>query len=170
MTRGIVLFATKYGSTQEIAGALADKLGFKSKNVVDIKDDSELDQYDVILLGAPIYFDDIYQDMKHFIQSFFIKLGGKKLITFAVYGATKGYVEIDYAQKFANYFDPKPVLSLIFLGRATKETLGEDDYKKLYIFYKYRLRSKFEDFDYFDENKIDVVAEKVREIIEKLGC
>ena len=96
MTRGIVLYATKYGSTQEIAEALATKLDFKIKNVMTIEDDSELDLYDIIILGTPIYFDDIYEDMKQFINSFFIKLGGKKLITFAVFGATKGYLDTEY--------------------------------------------------------------------------
>jgi menaquinone-dependent protoporphyrinogen IX oxidase len=166
MTSGIVLFATKYGSTEEIAQALADDLEFDIKNVMNIEDDAELDKYDTIILGTPIYFDDIHQNMKHFITSYFIKLGGKNLITFAVYGATKGYLDTDYSQKFANYFDPKPALSVMFLGRATKTTLGEDDFKKLYIFFKYRLRTKFEEFDYFDENKIDIVVEKIKEIIE----
>ncbi len=165
MTKGIVLFATKYGSTQEIAEVLATKLEFDSRNVMNLEDEAELDKYDVIILGTPIYFDDIYEDMKHFITTFFIKLGGKKLITFAVYGATKGYLETDYAQKFADYFEPKPVLSLTFLGRATKATLGEDDYKKLYIFFKYGLRTKFEEFDYFDENKIDFTVEKIKKLI-----
>ena len=167
MSRGIVLYATKYGSTEEIAQALADKLEFDVKNVMYVEDDSELDKYDTIILGTPIYFDDIYPDMKHFIQSFFIKLGGKNLITFAVYGATKGILDTDYAQKFANYFEPKPMVSLMFLGRATKETLGEDDYKKLYIFFKYRLRTKFEEFDYFDENKLDFAVEKIKGLLEK---
>jgi menaquinone-dependent protoporphyrinogen IX oxidase len=165
MTSGIVYFATKYGSTEEIAQTIADRLGFDIKNVMYVEDETELDKYDTIILGTPIYFDDIYQDMKHFVQTFFIKLGGKKLITFAVNGATKGYMDTDYAQKFANYFDPKPAMSVAFLGRATKETLGEDDYKKLYIFFKYRLRTKFEEFDYFDENKIDVVVDKIKELI-----
>ena len=78
MTRGIVLYATKYGSTQEIAESLADKLEFQTKNVADICEDSELEQYDVIILGTPIYFDDIFEDMKHFVTSYFIKLGDKK--------------------------------------------------------------------------------------------
>jgi menaquinone-dependent protoporphyrinogen IX oxidase len=165
MTSGIVLYATKYGSTQEIAEALANKLGFQSKNVANFEDGAELDKYEMIILGSPIYFDDIYQDMKHFIQSFFIQLGGKKLITFAVFGATKGHLDTDYAKKFANYFQPPPEMSVMFLGRATKDTLGEDDYKKLYIFFKYRLRTKFEEFDYFDENKIDTVAEKIKGLL-----
>ena len=165
MTKGIVLYATKYGSTQEIAESLANKLEFNSKNVLHIEDETELDKYDVIILGTPIYFDDIFEDMKHFINTFFIKLGSKKLITFAVYGAVKGYLDTDYARKFAEYFNPKPAMSVMFLGRATKNTLGEDDHKKLYFFFKYRLRTKFEEFDYFDENKIEYVVDKIREII-----
>jgi menaquinone-dependent protoporphyrinogen IX oxidase len=165
MTKGIIVFSTKYGSTQEIAETLANKLDFESKNVMYLEDSSELDQYDTVILGSPIYHDDINEDMKHFITSFFIKLGGKKLITFAVYGATKGHLEMDYAQKFADYFDPKPVLSLSFLGRATKSSLNENDYKKLQIFYKNRLNSELSDFDYFDENKLDFVVDKIKELI-----
>ena len=59
MNRGIIIFATRYGSTQEIAEKLAEKLDFQSKNVMYLEDGSELDQYDTIILGSPIYFDDI---------------------------------------------------------------------------------------------------------------
>jgi menaquinone-dependent protoporphyrinogen IX oxidase len=165
MTRGLVLFATKYGSTQELAETLAEKLGFTAKNVMQFEDGSELDQYDVLVLGSPIYYDDICDDMKHFITSFFFKLGDKKLVTFSVYGATKGYLETDYAAKFANYFDPKPALSVMFLGRATKSSLSEADYRKLQIFYRNRLNAELSDFDYFDENKVDFVVEKIKEVI-----
>ena len=166
MARGIVLYATKYGSTQEIAEALATKLDFQLKNVRDVGEDTELDLYDVIILGTPIYFDDIFEDMKHFITSYFIKLGDKKLITYAVNGAVKGHLDTDYGEKFANYFNPKPMLYLNFFGRATKSSLGEDDYKKLYIFYKYRLRTKFQDFDYFDENKLDIATDKIKQTLQ----
>jgi menaquinone-dependent protoporphyrinogen IX oxidase len=163
MSRGIVIYATRYGSTQEIAENIANKLDFESKNVMYIDDASELDEYDKIILGSPIYYDDICEEMKRFISSFFIKLGGKKLFTFAVYGATKGRLDIDYATKFANYFNPHPVISVAFLGRATKTSLTEKDYKNLQIFFKNRLESDLSDFDYFDENKVDVVVEKIKE-------
>lgn len=166
MTKGIVLYSTKYGSTKEIAEVLANKLDFQSKNVMYLEDGSELDCYDVVILGAPIYHDDINAEMKHFINSFFIKLGGKKLITFAVYGAIKGHLDINYAQKFANYFQPKPILSLHLLGRATKESLSNEDYNKLQIFYKNRLGAELSDFDYFNENKLDFIVGKIKEIIE----
>ena len=166
MTRGIVLYATRYGSTQEIAEAIAAKLDFETKNVMYIDDGSELDEYDQIVLGSPIYYDDICEDMKRFISSFFIKLGDKKLFTFVVYGATKGHFNIDYATKFANYFDPHPLFSVAFLGRATKTSLTDKDYKNLEIFFKNRLKVDLSDFDYFDENKIDFVVEKVKDIID----
>jgi menaquinone-dependent protoporphyrinogen IX oxidase len=165
MARAIIYYATKYGSTQEIAEALGEKLGIPSKNVMYVTDGSELDQYDVIILGSPIYYDDICENMKHFLTSFFIKIGGKKLITYAVYGATKGHLDRNYAQTFADYFSPAPQIALMFLGRATKESLSKDDYRKLEIFYKNRLNAELTDFDYFDENKLDIAAEKIKEII-----
>ena len=165
MTRAIIYYSTKYGSTQEIAENLGEKLGIPSKNVMYVKDGSELDQYDLLILGSPIYFDDIHADMKHFLTSFFIKIGGKKLITFAVYGATKGHLDRDYAKTFAEYFSPAPVLSLKFLGRATKESLSQDDFRKLEVFYRNRLNSELADFDYFDENRLDKAAEDINKII-----
>jgi menaquinone-dependent protoporphyrinogen IX oxidase len=166
MTRAIIYYATKYGSTQEIAEALGEKLNIPSKNVMYVTDESELDKYDLLILGSPIYFDNICADMKHFFTSFFIKIGAKKKITFAVYGATKGYLDRNYAQLFAEYFSPPPEISLMFLGRATKESLSAEDYRKLDIFYRNRLNAELSDFDYFDENKLDVAVEKIKEVIQ----
>jgi menaquinone-dependent protoporphyrinogen IX oxidase len=165
MTRAIIYYATKYGATQEIAEKFGELLGAPTKNVMHVSDGSEIDQYDTLILGSPIYFDDIFEDMKHFLTSFFIKIGAKKLITFAVYGATKGYLDKNYAQVFADYFSPSPVISLMFLGRATKESLSDEDYKKLEIFYKNRLNAELSDFDYFDENRLEIAAGKIKEVI-----
>ncbi len=166
MTHAIIYYATRYGSTQEIAETLGDMLGIPSKNVMYVKDGSEFDKYDLLLLGTPIYFDDIYEDMKHFLTSFFIKIGGKKLITFAVYGAMKGHLDKNYAKVFADYFSPAPAVSMMFLGRATKESLSKDDYRKLEIFYRNRLNAELTDFDYFDENRLGVAVNKIKEIIK----
>jgi menaquinone-dependent protoporphyrinogen IX oxidase len=161
----IILYATRYGSTREIAEMMGEKLEIPIKNVTEIANSSELEQYDYIILGSPIYFDDIYEDMKHFLTSFFITIGQKKLITYAVYGAVKGYLERDYGKDFGNYFQPSPLLSLSFLGRATKSSLSEEDYKKLELFYNNRLNEELNDFDYFDENKIDAVVEEIKNLI-----
>lgn len=165
MTRAVIYYATKYGSTQEIAEKFGELLEIPIKNVMYVEDGSELDQYDVLILGSPIYFDDICEDMKHFLTSFFIKIGGKKLITYAVFGATKGYLDRNYGQLFADYFQPSPALSYMFLGRATKDTLSAEDYKNLEIFYKNRLNATLNDFDYFDENKLELAAQKIKEVI-----
>ncbi len=161
----IILYATRYGSTREIAEMMGEKLEIPIKNVTEISSRAELEQYDYIILGTPIYFDDIYEDMKHFLTSFFITIGQKKLITYAVYGAVKGYLEKDYGKDFGEYFQPPPLLSLSFLGRATKSSLSEEDYRKLEIFYNNRLNEELNDFDYFDENKIDAVVEEIKNLI-----
>ncbi len=166
MNHAIILYATRYGSTREIAEALATKLEIPYKNVNEISDRSELETYDYIILGAPIYYDDIFEEMKHFITSFFITIGQKKLITFAVYGATKGRLDKDYSRTFADYFQPAPLLSIDFVGRATKSSLGDEDYRKLEIFYKNRLDAELSDFDYFDENRIDEEAAKIKEVMQ----
>ena len=71
----IIIYATRYGSTREIAEMMGEKLEIPIRNVTEITDNSELKQYDYLILGTPIYFDDIYEDMKHFLTSFFIIFG-----------------------------------------------------------------------------------------------
>jgi menaquinone-dependent protoporphyrinogen IX oxidase len=161
----IIIFATRYGSTREIAEMMGEKLEIPIKNLNDISNSSEFEQHDYLILGTPIYFDDIYEEMKHFLTSFFITIGQKKLITYTVSGAVKDHLERDYAKIFSNYFQPPPLLSLGFVGRATKSSLGEEDFRKLEIFYNNRLNEEFHDFDYFDENKIDKAVEQIKNLI-----
>jgi len=51
--KGIVLYRTTYGSTQEYAGWIANKTGYKMEAMQDF-DTAEIENYDVIILGSNI--------------------------------------------------------------------------------------------------------------------
>ncbi|MHC1757850.1 MAG: flavodoxin domain-containing protein [Methanosarcina sp.] len=56
-TRVLVAYASRYGSTQEVAGAIAATLR-ESGLMVDLKSVKEiksLEEYDAVVLGAPLY-------------------------------------------------------------------------------------------------------------------
>lgn len=56
-TRVLVAYASRYGSTQEVAGAIADTLR-ENGLVVDLKPVQEiknLEEYTAVVLGAPLY-------------------------------------------------------------------------------------------------------------------
>lgn len=165
MKRTLILFATKYGSTQQIAESLATKLEVKHKNVMYVEDKAELEKYDVLILGTPIYNDDIHEDMKHFINTFSMQINEKILFLYVVHGATKGYLVKDYTNTFSDYFQKDPALKMSFVGRATKTSLSHKDFRKLQIFYINRLDAEFEDFDHFDENNLDDASNRIRRTI-----
>jgi len=162
LKRTVVLYTTRYGTTKEIAEMIADDLEIKAKDISSIKQTADLNCYDVIVLLSPIYADTIMEEMRMFLKTYFIQIKSKKVFTIAVYGAVKGYLDVDYAEEFSRFFEIAPVRSFTLLGRATKDTLSKDDYKRLWLFFKDRLKVSLSDFDYIDEKKINAVAEKIR--------
>jgi menaquinone-dependent protoporphyrinogen IX oxidase len=168
LKRSVVIYCTRYGSSAEVAEALADGLGIHAKKVSDIQSAADLAAYDLVFLGAPIYYDDVLDEMKVFIQAFYPELDEKKKILFTVFGAIRGKLQRDYATNFAGYFSKAPILTINFMGRATRGTMSDKDWKYMQLFYANRLKMEFEDFDYFGQNDMPKTIEKIRAtIVEK---
>jgi menaquinone-dependent protoporphyrinogen oxidase len=65
----LVAYATRYGSTQEVAEAVAETLRERGLEV-DIgpmRDVRDLDQYRAVVLGAPLYMVHWHKDALHFL-------------------------------------------------------------------------------------------------------
>lgn len=65
----LVAFATKYGSTQEVAEAVASTLrdeGF-TVDIQPMRDVESLEKYQAIVLGAPLYMFRWHKDALHFL-------------------------------------------------------------------------------------------------------
>jgi len=167
MANAIILFATKYGSTQQVAEQMSLQLGVPCKNVKKVADANELKQYDLIILGAPVYSDGIFKDMKDFIANNYLIVGTKKVVTFVVYGVTKGHVDVDYTKTFAKLFSIPPLLNLHFVGRVTRSSLSKEDYQWMEDFYANRLKVPMEDFDYYDPDRIDKAVAQIRGLMKK---
>ncbi len=165
LKRSVVIYCTRYGSSAEVAEALADGLGIQAKKVSDFQSAADLAPYDLIFLGAPIYYDDVLDEMKVFIQAFYPELDEKKKILFTVFGAIRGKLQRDYADNFANYFSKAPLITINFMGRATRATMSEKDREFLELFYKNRLQMELEDFDFFGKNNFDNAVQKIRQVI-----
>ena len=81
MSKGIILFQSKYGATKKYADWLAEMTGYdcaetKNANAVDLK------PYDVILLGGGVYASGIAGFQ--FIKKNIGQLADKKIAVFAV--------------------------------------------------------------------------------------
>lgn len=69
MARALIIFASRSGETEKIAGLIAEGVRFSGseavvKDVKDIKKESDLEGYDALVLGAATYHGDMLQSMK----------------------------------------------------------------------------------------------------------
>lgn len=92
LVKVIVIYDTKYGNTQRVAELIAAGIGEGSgiklvvSNFKEIKDLNTLNEYDVILIGAPNHFGAPTKAIKKFIDKLAkIPLQGKKYAGFDTY-------------------------------------------------------------------------------------
>ncbi|SHH00711.1 menaquinone-dependent protoporphyrinogen oxidase [Anaerosphaera aminiphila DSM 21120] len=79
----LVLYESKYGCTKDCVEYLKNKLNCTVKDV-DIKNEKvpELQEYNLILIGSPIYMGKIQRDIKNFCDKRLEELLKKKIILF----------------------------------------------------------------------------------------
>jgi menaquinone-dependent protoporphyrinogen oxidase len=82
----LVAYATRYGSTQEVAETVAATLR-ECGLAVDIQPMQEvrtLDQYRAVVLGAPLYMFHWHKDARHFLSRHREALSGRPVAIFAL--------------------------------------------------------------------------------------
>ena len=69
--RILIVYASPYGSTRGIAGAIKKELGQKNTIVETklIKDVIDLDRYDAVIIGSPIQYDRWMPEAKAFVTT-----------------------------------------------------------------------------------------------------
>lgn len=88
----IIIYDTKYGNTQHVAELIAEGIGESGEikpvisNFKNIKNINDLNNYDVILIGAPIHFGSPSKTIMKFIDKLTkINLKGKQFACFDTY-------------------------------------------------------------------------------------
>ena len=84
---GIVIYATKYGSTGEYASLVAEKLGIGAVRASEAVPETIL-RADFLVLGSPIYAYSVLPEMEAFLEPNQEFLSGKPLAAFVVCGDT----------------------------------------------------------------------------------
>lgn len=81
MSKGIILYQSKYGATKKYADWLAEKTGYDCIETKKAKV-SNLQKYDVIVFGGGVYASGIAG--LHFLKKNISSVSGKKIVVFAV--------------------------------------------------------------------------------------
>jgi flavorubredoxin len=69
MAKALIVYASRTGETEKIAGLIAEGIRFSGMeatvlDVKDVKKESDLEGYDAVVLGAATYHGDMLQSMK----------------------------------------------------------------------------------------------------------
>ena len=82
MTNNLLVYDTKYGSTEIIARWISEEVKY-----IEVKKPSEvksIDEYSLIIIGSPDYDDEPLDSIKEFMGKFKDELKNKKIATFVV--------------------------------------------------------------------------------------
>ncbi len=79
----LILYASKYGTTQRIVDQMCEHLSADTMNILHDKRPN-LDSYDLIILGGPVYYGTLHSKLKSFIEDELDALLTKKIALFLV--------------------------------------------------------------------------------------
>jgi menaquinone-dependent protoporphyrinogen oxidase len=161
MPKYLVVYASKYGSTKEVAQAIAEGLGADIEEAGEVK--PVVDDCELVVLGSPIYAGDYLRSMVDYIRSAKGALANKRIAAFitaaaeweAQAGLTGDDQELlvtqqDYADGLAELSGGDVVATRGFGGRLDPDVLDEHDKNMLEWFYRFLMRDEFKGFDLLD--------------------
>ena len=141
MTRAVVVYCTKYGSTAEVAQAVADGLGADIADMVDMPD---IHPDELIVIGSPIYGGSYLPAAIQFLEANKHLLGVRKMAAFITAAADMdphvgltgeldplSYTQQDYAEGLARLTSGDAISVRGFGGRLAPQELHEGDPTRL---------------------------------------
>jgi hypothetical protein len=175
MAKCLVVYASKYGSTKEVAQAVADGLGAKIDSVAN---DPDVRHYELVVLGSPIYGGDYLESMKNFLRANKPYLAKRKVAAFITAAAhwerNPGltgeedellFTQQEYADGLARLAGGDTVGCRGFGGRLIPDQLDEADHGMLDWFYRFLMHEPLQGFDLIDLPSAFRWGEELRQIV-----
>ena len=175
MVKCLVVYGSKYGSTAEVAAAIADGLGADLANAASQPD---IRAYDVVVIGSPIYGGNYMQGVRDFVRSNKPLLSKRRVAAFitaaAGWDTPMGltgdeddgvFTQQEYADGLARMTGGQVIESRGFGGRLDPDALDTMDHGVLDWFYRYLMKRPLEGFDDIDIPEAYRWGEALREAV-----
>jgi len=120
----LVGYATKYGSTQEVASAIADVLseGDRSVDLLALRDAKSLEEYSAVVVGAPFYMFKWLKDARKFLSRNQKTLESVPVAVFALGPTDEKETEDNRPEVFAQL--DKALEEFLWLNPVDKKIFG----------------------------------------------
>ena len=136
--KGIIVFASKYGSTAEYAHLMAQKLHTEALRASEVPSEAVL-AAEFIVLGSPIYSYSVLPDMEVFLKKNREVLAEKPLAAFVVCGDSMWNPKAEEGGnknlvKLTRLLPSEPIAIAVLGGRMRMEELDEEDGPRIRAF------------------------------------
>jgi menaquinone-dependent protoporphyrinogen oxidase len=127
----LVTYATRYGSTEEVAGKVAEALRETGSvvEVLPVRQVRSLEKYDAVVLGAPLYMGRMLKDARQFLSTYRAALSKLPVALFVL--GPVGSEEKDWTgarqqmeKELTNYTWLSPVSKAVLGGSFDPSRLG----------------------------------------------
>jgi menaquinone-dependent protoporphyrinogen oxidase len=175
MSKSIVVYASRYGSTREVAQAIADGLGADIQSVLGHPD---IEPYDLVVLGSPIYSGTYLPAMQRYLRNNAELLRTKKIAAFITAAADEQvnvgltgdedemiWTQGQFADGLAEMAGGDVVAARGFGGRLIVEELDAPDRAALEWIYHFLMKKPLEGFDLLDPAEAYRWGEDLRDIV-----
>ncbi len=175
MAKCLVVYGTRYGSTQEVAQAIADGLG---ADIANADSDPDVQPYDVVVVGSPIYGGDYLSSVKDFLHNNHALLAHRKIAAFITAAANWArdpgltgeedellFTQQEYADGLAHLAGGEILSCRGFGGRLDTGKLNAADRGMLDWFYRFLMHKPLEGFDLIDLPAAYRWGEELRKMI-----
>lgn len=169
---GILIYASRYGSTEEYARKIADALGY---GIITARDAGEAIQEHLferpgttpVILGSPIYGLSVLWEMEDFIERNSARLTKRVIGAFVVCGDDMWIPEADESgsqnlEKLISLLPEAPAVTAVFSGRMRMEDLNDEDRTRILAFYK-KIGKEPLGFDRMDLSAVGPFVELIKE-------
>ena len=141
--KSLIVCASRYGSTLEIAGWMSERLPWKSVEVYQVERAPDPEGYELVFLGGGVYNGVVSKEIVEYARKHLTCLKDKKTVLYAVCLDTKGvYMRgkihggWEYLKPLFDLFKGQPpVHAGVLSGEINPKKLTEKDYKLLMTFY-----------------------------------
>lgn len=159
--KALVAYDTRYGTTEEIAHWLAEGLSTDCdvKNVADVTDLN----YDLIVIGSPIYTDEPLPSVVQFLRDRRALLGSKNVALFLVYDKLIASKLDKYEEMIREQAPPNVLGVAIFGGYMDVNKLTEHDRRTIDDFFN-RLGQRYDILDNRDKNEVLQFAQRLKNL------
>lgn len=132
-TKVLVAYASRYGSTREVAGSVARTLEQAGYTVdcMNVMDVSDISPYAAVVAGSPIYMGKWLVEAVDFVKRFRVELNEKPLAVFAVGYSMKDETDMIRRSASASMSEVRifvrPQVEGLFAGKFDPEGMSDAD-------------------------------------------